>query len=161
MGWQIPVSQMCGGPQSHPLLSEGNTPIIGLSGKPATINFSASVQASPDAKAQQPNGATVGAAGGEEVVFGPGGRAVEILVGSVAHLPKMDAMGKCDPYVKLSLGGESRQTRKIKSVYDGTFDERFVMTALEPEEELDDWIGSVNLSLAGLVDTALAVPQVS
>jgi hypothetical protein len=40
---------------------------------------------------------------------------VEIRVGSVRHLPKMDLAGACDPYVLLSLGGERRKTRVFKT----------------------------------------------
>lgn len=57
-------------------------------------------------------------------VAGGGGRLdMKVIVNGVRSLPKMDATGKCDPFVVVTVGGESRETGHKKNVYEATWGE--------------------------------------
>jgi Ca2+-dependent lipid-binding protein len=56
---------------------------------------------------------------------GGGGRLdMKVIVNGVRSLPKMDMTGKCDPYVVVTVGGESRETGHKKNVYEATWGEQ-------------------------------------
>ena len=77
----------------------------------------------------------------------------------------MDAMGKCDPYVVLTLGSQKHQTTIKNTVYDPDYEEEFVFTVNKDELtdpltlDLMDWdrltehdyIGSVQIDLKEVV----------
>ena len=46
----------------------------------------------------------------------------------VAHLPKMDMLGTCDPYVEVMILGMQKQTDVIKNCYQAAFPEKFTFT---------------------------------
>lgn len=52
---------------------------------------------------------------------GSGKVSVKVTVGSVSSLPRMDLAGKCDPYVVVTVGGESRETGHKSNVYEATW----------------------------------------
>eukprot|EP00961_Rhodomonas_salina_P014682 197073-Rhodomonas_salina.1 len=59
-------------------------------------------------------------------------RKVELTVVSATHLPKMDMVGLCDPFVVLKYGGKEAKTTIKKKTLDATFNESFVLN-LVPE----------------------------
>ena len=105
-----------------------------------------------------------------------------VLVKAAHHLPKMDIMGKCDPYAELHLGGQGlkHKTKTVSNSYDAEWNEEFVFTvcgdtkADETNNEAhalhvhimdhdryteDDYIGSVIVNLRDLWDPALPGDQ--
>ena len=58
----------------------------------------------------------------------------------VSHLPKMDRMGKCDPYVVLELGGVQQRTKTLKNRYDAAFEEEFEFCDLEVEARAAEYL---------------------
>ncbi len=86
---------------------------------------------------------------------------IRVTVRNVRHLPKMDVMGKCDPYIMLSLGNQKQQTSIKYSTYDPNYDEEFVFTVDDTSNsdtltlDLMDWdrltehdyIGTVQIDL--------------
>jgi hypothetical protein len=90
---------------------------------------------------------------------------IKVKVKNIRHLPKMDAMGKCDPYVILTLGSQKHQTTVKNSMYDPDYDEEFEFS-VDKEEisdpltlDLMDWdrltdhdyIGSVQIDLNDVI----------
>lgn len=72
----------------------------------------------------------------------------------------MDVMGKCDPYIMLSLGSQKKQTTTKYSTYDPNYDEEFVFTFDDGNSDLmtldlmdwdrltdPDYIGTVQVDL--------------
>ncbi|KAJ1475690.1 hypothetical protein T484DRAFT_1827495, partial [Baffinella frigidus] len=49
-------------------------------------------------------------------------RSLQITIGSVQHLPKMDVIGKCDPFCVLHFRGGRETTEVKKKTLDATFD---------------------------------------
>jgi len=144
---RLPISALAAGRQAHAVLDEDGRPLVGASQQPSMLHL---VVAAEPSRGRP--GDSAGAEEGGGAGFGVR-QEVEIRVGSVRHLPKMDIAGACDPYVLLSLGGERRKTRVFKKTYNATFDERFVMAALAHDEELLvnlfdwDYIGQVQRCL--------------
>ena len=50
-----------------------------------------------------------------------------VTVIEVQNLPKMDLLGKCDPFVRVLLDGVVRQTRTLEKVLQCAFDQDFVL----------------------------------
>jgi hypothetical protein len=90
---------------------------------------------------------------------------LRVKVRNIRHLPKMDAMGKCDPYVVLTFGSQKHQTAVKNSVYDPDYDEEFSFI-LDKDQisdpltlDLMDWdrltehdyIGSVQIDLNDVI----------
>jgi len=53
-------------------------------------------------------------------------RRLEVQVLSVRHLPKMDFLGSCDPFCRVSLAGHTQETSVKKNRYDAEWDEPFI-----------------------------------
>eukprot|EP00802_Teleaulax_amphioxeia_P006005 Tamp_06009.p1 GENE.Tamp_06009~~Tamp_06009.p1 ORF type:complete len:805 (+),score=141.27 Tamp_06009:237-2417(+) len=82
---------------------------------------------------------------------------------SVAHLPKMDKMGKCDPYLKVSVGGYERKTTVKKNTYEGSWTEELELAVVSGVREAvvsvwdwdrlgkDELVGSVTVPLDHLI----------
>eukprot|EP00286_Rhodomonas_abbreviata_P007349 CAMPEP_0181316578 /NCGR_PEP_ID=MMETSP1101-20121128/15971_1 /TAXON_ID=46948 /ORGANISM="Rhodomonas abbreviata, Strain Caron Lab Isolate" /LENGTH=687 /DNA_ID=CAMNT_0023423837 /DNA_START=33 /DNA_END=2096 /DNA_ORIENTATION=- len=50
-----------------------------------------------------------------------GESSIEVTIKAVNNLPKMDMMGKCDPYVTMTIEEVKFKTKTISAVYDHTF----------------------------------------
>jgi hypothetical protein len=82
------------------------------------------------------------------------------------HLPKMDVHTKCDPFVLVTLGNETRKSKVIKKTYHPQWEQTIVMSYTEAHQtpqtvlvEVFDWdkigggeyIGHVELSITDLM----------
>jgi hypothetical protein len=89
---------------------------------------------------------------------------IRVTVRNIRHLPKMDVMGKCDPYIVLSLGSQKHQTSIKYSTYDPNYEEEFVFSFDEGTSDnltmdLMDWdrltehdyIGTVQIDLNNVI----------
>ncbi len=90
---------------------------------------------------------------------------IRVTVRNIRHLPKMDVMGKCDPYVMLSLGSQKQQQTSIqKNTYDPTYDEEFAFTVDDGNSDIltldlmdwdrltdHDYIGTVQIDLNDVI----------
>ena len=102
---------------------------------------------------------------------------LRVCIRNARHLPKMDLMGKCDPYILLSLGNQKQQSSIKYNTYDPDYDEEFNFaiadtTSSEPLTlDLMDWdrftehdyIGSlqidINSILASLSDAGDSIER--
>jgi len=57
----------------------------------------------------------------------PGGskKMLEFIVHSVENLPKMDTMGKCDPFIRIHYFGGEYDTAVVKNVYEAFWETKF------------------------------------
>jgi uncharacterized Zn-finger protein len=87
-----------------------------------------------------------------------------MTVGSAQSLPKMDAFGTCDPYVKIKIGGAKVRTPTVKGTMDPTFNQVLSLPIVFPcmtdslevtvwDYDLDgnEWIASIFLSLEDII----------
>ena len=89
------------------------------------------------------------------------------------HVPKMDIVGKCDPYVKVAVGGVERKTCKVKNACQAQWTEAFEFSVVgcvsEAVVTLMDWdrlgkdevVGSVSIPLDVLISGAQQEQQVA
>lgn len=76
----------------------------------------------------------------------------------------MDVMGKCDPYVVLSLGSQKQQTSIKYNTYESTYDEDFVFAVDDGNADIltldlmdwdrltdHDYIGTVQIDLNNVI----------
>jgi hypothetical protein len=94
------------------------------------------------------------------------GATLRVLVKGAQHLPKPDALGTCDPYAVLSLGGQKHQTKVVSNSQEPAWEEELVFSVSQPfgDEALTadvlsfdrfvehDYIGSAVLPLQSLWD---------
>lgn len=67
--------------------------------------------------------------------------------------PKMDAVGACDPYVKVQIGSQTFQTALKKNVYEAEFNQYFDFLTVSRNDILKvsqfcvhvDWVGRFHL----------------
>ncbi|CAN0466767.1 unnamed protein product, partial [Hapterophycus canaliculatus] len=90
-------------------------------------------------------------------------RQLHVTVRRARNLKSMDFNGKNDPYVKLRLGTQVRETRVVMKTNDPVWDERFVfgVSSVESQQlqlsvcdydkfKQDDHIGTCNIGLSHL-----------
>lgn len=87
---------------------------------------------------------------------------LKVTIRNVRHLPKMDVLGTCDPYIILSLGNQKYQTSTKNNTYNPEYDEEFLFNVIDTTEiltlDLMDWdrltahdyIGSVQIDMGSL-----------
>ena len=90
---------------------------------------------------------------------------LRVVIRNVRHLPKMDVMGKCDPYIILSYGNQKYQSTIKYNTYDPDYDEEFnfqldeILSSDPLTLDLMDWdrltahdyIGSLQIDLDSIV----------
>ncbi|KAJ1475691.1 C2 domain-containing protein [Baffinella frigidus] len=74
-----------------------------------------------------------------------GSRRVQLYAFAVSHLPSMDLMGKCDPFVRAVFGSEVHETSVIKNTYDASFEESFVLDVVSYDDEPDALVADVTV----------------
>ena len=84
-----------------------------------------------------------------------GARRVQLFAISVSHLPSMDLMGKCDPFVRAFFESEVHETGVVKSTYDATFEESFVLDVLAHDDDADAAVPDLRLQVASLTNSQL------
>ncbi|KAJ1476581.1 hypothetical protein T484DRAFT_1824501 [Baffinella frigidus] len=126
-------------------------------------------QAMPDAAAAKaadaaPAGHTSGSNGSNAAPAGPVRVTVTVSGLGVAHLPKMDRMGKCDPYVVVEVKGEGggsgnavQRTATIKNRYDAAFAETFLFAGVDVALDAADGLSSSSAASAGRAHLVLRV----
>jgi len=98
---------------------------------------------------------------GETAAAAPGGSliSVRVNVDAVNNLPKMDAMGACDPYAKLQIGAQTFKTTTKKNVFDAEFGQYFDFMTVSRNDTLKvtiyDWNRSSSDSEVGHVEIRL------
>jgi len=63
---------------------------------------------------------------------------VAVTVVSVSSLPKMDVMGKCDPFLKVAFRGKEHATKVVKNTLDAVFEETFEFEVADARAEQPD-----------------------
>jgi hypothetical protein len=102
----------------------------------------------------------------EEVRPAPKQGTLTLTLVEAKHLPKMDIHTKCDPFVLVTLGNETKKSKVIKKTYHPQWEQTMVMSYTEAHEtpqtvlvEVFDWdkvgggeyIGHVELNIADLL----------
>lgn len=92
---------------------------------------------------------------------------LRVVIKNVRHLPKMDVLGTCDPYVVLSFGNQKYQTSTKYNTYNPDYEEEFLFNVDDTNAteiltiDLIDWdrltehdyIGSVQLDLSSIISS--------
>jgi len=102
----------------------------------------------------------------EEIRPPPKQGTLSITLVEAKHLPKMDIHTKCDPFVVISLGNQTKKSKVVKKTYHPQWEQSVVMTYTEAHEtpqtvifEVFDWdkvgsgeyIGHVEINLGDLI----------
>jgi len=121
--------------------------VMGHDTKPCTLKLQFSIQESvkrlPKSKTRAIEPSSPGTPGG-------GRKMLEFIVHSVENLPKMDTMGKCDPFVRIHYKGGEYDTPVVKNVYEAFWEAKF---GFEGEEYSDARFEVLDWNRIGKSDT--------
>ena len=102
----------------------------------------------------------------EEIRPAPKQGTLSVTLVEAKHLPKMDIHTKCDPFVIISLGNQTKKSKVVKKTYHPQWEQALVMTYTDAHEtpqtvifEVFDWdkvgageyIGHVEINLGDLM----------